>query len=39
MILNSDSSGSGGDGMYPMMKPVPGGSMPGVSYNYLNDCF
>ncbi|RWS16171.1 Single-stranded DNA-binding protein 3-like protein, partial [Dinothrombium tinctorium] len=24
-----DSSGSGGDGMYPMMKPVPGGNMPG----------
>ncbi|XP_054162763.1 single-stranded DNA-binding protein 3-like isoform X3 [Oppia nitens] len=26
-----DSSGSGGDGMYPMMKPVPGGTMPGFS--------
>ncbi|RWS31643.1 Single-stranded DNA-binding protein 3-like protein [Leptotrombidium deliense] len=24
-----DSSGSAGDGMYPMMKPVPGGNMPG----------
>lgn len=27
----SDSSNSGGENMYTMMKPVPGGNMPGVS--------
>lgn len=26
-----DSSNSGGENMYTMMKPVPGGNMPGVS--------
>lgn len=30
-----DSSNSGGENMYTMMKPVPGGNMPGVS----NVCF
>ena len=25
-----DSTSSGGDGMYTMMKTVPGGAMPGV---------
>lgn len=29
-----DSSNSGGENMYTMMKPVPGGNMPGVS-NFL----
>ena len=27
-----DSSNSGGENMYTMMKPVPGGNMPGVRY-------
>jgi hypothetical protein len=27
-----DSSNSGGESMYTMMKPVTGGNMPGVSY-------
>lgn len=29
-----DSSNSGGDSMYTMMKPVPGGNMPGVSLQF-----
>ena len=27
----TDTSNSGADAMFPMMKPVPGGGMPGVS--------
>lgn len=30
-----DSSNSGGENMYTMMKPVPGGNMPGVSNFYI----
>jgi hypothetical protein len=30
-ISVADSSNSGGENMYTMMKSVPGGSMPGVS--------
>jgi hypothetical protein len=30
-IFVADSSNSGGENMYTMMKSVPGGSMPGVS--------
>lgn len=31
-----DSSNSGGENMYTMMKPVPGGNMPGVRMNYYD---
>jgi hypothetical protein len=31
----SDSSNSGGENMYTMMKPVPGGNMPGVSASLI----
>lgn len=31
----ADTSNSGADGMFPMMKPVPGGGMPGVSVTLL----
>jgi len=30
-LFFADSSNSGGENMYTMMKPVPGGNMPGVS--------
>lgn len=30
-----DSSNSGGENMYTMMKPVPGGNMPGVSSQFI----
>ena len=30
IVIKPDSSSSGGDGMYTMMKSVPGGAMPGV---------
>lgn len=34
-----DSSNSGGENMYTMMKPVPGGNMPGVSSLHRSFCF
>lgn len=30
-----DSSNSGGENMYTMMKPVPGGNMPGVRNHFI----
>lgn len=33
----ADTSNSGTDGMFPMMKPVPGGGMPGVSVSLYFD--
>lgn len=40
LIFNiiSDSSNSGGENMYTMMKPVPGGNMPGVKCNFDISC-
>jgi len=32
-----DSSNSGGENMYTMMKPVTGGNMPGVSYKKIKE--
>lgn len=34
-----DSSNSGGENMYTMMKPVPGGNMPGVSDKKIMQLF
>ena len=31
MYVSSDTSNSGGEGMFSMIKNVPGGGMPGVS--------
>jgi hypothetical protein len=31
LVSVADSSNSGGENMYTMMKSVPGGNMPGVS--------
>lgn len=38
LCLFSDSSNSGGENMYTMMKSVPGGSMPGVRTIYISYC-
>lgn len=38
IAISSDSSGSGPDGMYTMMKPVPGGNMPGVRADIFLYC-
>ncbi|CAB3361477.1 Hypothetical predicted protein [Cloeon dipterum] len=35
-VTRQDSSNSGGENMYTMMKPVPGGNMPGEHTIYVN---